>query len=272
MEEVGVSLLIAGELPLEEALRKVAEVGFTQVELGCQDGPIGAWRNDPAGMRRMLEAAGLRGCTVHTHSAGWDNDAADEAARRVSVDAASAVFAAAGEAGADIVICHPNTSSHPYLDVEYELNTARSVDSLGRLAERAGAAGVRMAVENMPFYGEPRPGGTMTEIMQMIDGLGPHVGVCLDAGHANANGRNGAEEVRACGGGILCVHIQDNDGKGGDQHLVPGRGTVDWEAFLAALDRAAPDCVRNFEVGPRTDDLDATLAELTRLRRRWEGA
>jgi len=146
----------------------------------------------------------------------------------------------------------------------------RATESLTILAERAAAAGVRLAVENMPRRGTPRPGGSVAEVLAMIDGLGAHVGVCVDAGHANANGLDAAAEIRAAAGRVFAVHLQDNDGKGEDQHLLPGQGTIDWPATLAALERFAPDAAVNFEIGVQPAGAAATLAALADLRRTWK--
>ena len=102
-------------------------------------------------------------------------------------------------------------------------------------------------------------------------GLGDHVGICFDVGHSNANVPDPVEEIRAAGENIFCVHIQDNDGKGEDQHLVPGEGTVNWPAVLAALDRYAPESIWNFEIALKDRDLDELLATLAALRKEWTG-
>ncbi|HUW55795.1 MAG TPA: sugar phosphate isomerase/epimerase, partial [Planctomycetota bacterium] len=70
---------------------------------------------------------------------------------------------------------------------------------------------------------------------------------------------------------IFCVHLQDNDGKGEDQHLIPGDGTVDWLAVIDALDRYAPASIRNFETGLEGRDVDELLATLAALRKEWTG-
>jgi sugar phosphate isomerase/epimerase len=74
-------------------------------------------------------------------------------------------------------------------------------------------------------------------------------GVCLDLAHAHARslplgasaqhlqGAPPEEWIIALAGRIRCLHLSDNDGRS-DQHLVPGRGTMDWPALLGAVERA----------------------------------
>ena len=128
--------------------------------------------------------------------------------------------------------------------------------------------GLRVALENLPSRHTPRPGSAMVDILQLIDGLGGHVGVCLDAGHSNANGYSAAEDARLAGDRLWALHIQDNDGGGDDQHLVPGEGTTDWTAFLEALEDIGFRGPRTFEVAA-ADDVPSTLATLSAIARQW---
>ncbi len=265
---IGVSLaLFPAELSLEGKLEAVAAAGFTQVELPSAES---FWRQDPARVRELLAAHGIRPRSAHSLDAGWDNDAPDPAVRRASVDAASLAFAAASAIGVEAIVVHPNARyTHEFLESDYAANAARSVESLRELSIRAAAAGMKLAVENVPRRGAPRPGGTIAEILAMIDGLGSHVGVCVDVGHSNANGCDAALDLRAAAGRVFAVHLQDNDGKGEDQHLLPGEGTIDWPAALAALERFAPDAAINFEIGPSAGPAADVLAKLARLRDAW---
>ena len=265
----GVSVVIVQDLPLDDGLGKIAAAGFTQVELVCNGRTFTNWWLDPEPLARALEVHGLRVRSVHSPYEGWNNDALDDPERKRSVDLTSAVLAPAATLGAEVVILHPNIPSAPMAGPAYDAAFARSVESLRILAERAGEAGVRVALENMPILDVARPGGSVVEALRMIDGLGDHVGIWVDAGHANANGIDPVAEVRAAGDRLFGVHIQDNDGCGRDQHLIPGTGTITWSAFLAAVDEVAPDAVRSFEIPAGEDGVEGRLHALGELRRRW---
>ena len=270
--EIGVSMLCADEHPIADCLPKVASAGFRQVELSDYRHPSSRWWEDPPAMKRALADAGLAARTVHSPGTGWNNGDPDDATRLASVDAASSFFGPAAEVGIDIVIVHPNAPvSYEFTQEGFEAGLARSVDSLGILAERAKDAGLRLAVENLPMRHTPRPSGVIGDTLRMIDSLGDHVGVCFDVGHSNANVADPTAEIRTAGERIFCVHLQDNDGKGEDQHLIPGDGTVDWLAVIDALDRYAPASIRNFETGLEGRDVDELLATLAALRKEWTG-
>jgi sugar phosphate isomerase/epimerase len=206
---------------------------------------------------------------VHVPSTGWKCCHPDDSVRRGALEAAAAVFAPAAEIGARVVVVHPTSPDAPLTAEEFDANRRRARESLAELAGRAGRLGLLMAAENLPARGKPRPGAIVSEVLELVEGLGGHVGVCLDAGHANANGARAADEVRVAGGKLFAVHIQDNNGEGEDQHLFPGRGTTDWEAFVAALDEIGFENPRVFEVPSRKGGVAETLAGLAELARRW---
>ena len=268
--EIGASLILTHHLPVAEGLAKVAAAGFRHVELPNGSSPIGLWWQDPVGIRKSLDAAGITAWT--THAPGTNNGTPDETARRESVEAASSFLQPAAEVGVPVVVVHPNTpDGEDYTEDGFEASLARSVDSLTILAERARDAGVKLAVENLPMRHTPRPGGLIQDTLRIIDALGDHVGICFDVGHSNSNVDDPVDEIRVAGERIFCAHIQDNDGLGEDQHLIPGEGTVDWPALLEVLATCAPNCRANFEIGLRDRDLDELLATLAALRKEWTG-
>jgi len=267
----GISACLYGAIPLAELVPKLSAKGWCQVELGFQPDPTCDWRADVDGARRLLDGAGISVPTVHVAASGWNLADPDESVRRTALAKAIGSLAPAAGIGARIVICHHNAPRTPFLEEDRAAGMARSRESLRELAECAADLGLQLAVENLPQRHTPRPGGPITDILEIIRSLGEHVGVCIDAGHSNANGISPAEEVRWVGDKLWAVHIQDNDGLGEDQHWVPGTGTTDWGKFIAALDEIAPDCVRTFEVGAKDAEPDDVLAEVTQLREKWSG-
>ena len=271
MSPYSLSTSILTGLSRDQALAKVVQCGFRQIELASSAGELDNWEAEPDRMRRALDANGLRAATVHVPTPQWTVASNDEAQWTASVEAATACFGRAAEVGAEIVICHGTNPHGPFLPGQYEANQQRTRRFVAILAERARAAGVRIALENLPRRGEARPGATAGQVLELIDGLGDHVGVCIDTGHCNINGRDPASEVREAAGKLIALHLADNDGQGADQHLIPGRGAIDWQAFLAALEAIYYQGIRTFElVRPGDEDFDAALSEVAQLRGRWE--
>ena len=270
MSTYALSTFLLRDWAREEAIAMIATSGFRELELATEDGHWGNWVDEPTVLRKQLQAAGLVARTVHSPSAGWNNGAPDPALRQASVEAVAASFRQAAEVGAEIVIVHANGANSEYTEAKFRENWARSRQSLSVLAQRAQEAGVKMALENLPRRGLPRPGGSVPQVLEFIEGLGDHVGVCLDAGHSNANGLSAAQEALAAGAKLLALHIQDNDGSGEDQHVLPGRGTTDWDAFLDALTELGFAGPRTFDV-TKGDTPQALLTALAALRDDWAG-
>jgi len=270
MATYGLSTGLLSELPGEQVIQMVADAGFRAVELGMSEEK---WTGNPAGVRRSWQARGIKVRSVHASRASWDMAAVEAADRRAAIEDLCGSFAPALALGTDLVVCHCNAPKNPFTVEDYRPSIERSKASLAIAAAEARRFGVRLAVETMVSRGQKRPGNRVCEILEMIDSLGEHVGVCLDAGHSNTGGNDVAAEALAAGEKLFAVHLQDNHGMHDqDEHLLPGRGTVGWDAFLDALDRMDFTGPRTIEIaldgceGP----LDRKMAQLSDLRERWE--
>ena len=267
------SVSFLGRLPRDEALAKIAAAGFECVELSAGEGHLGDWLTDPAAARRDIKAAGLEPWSVHSPGASFDLAATDEAARAAAIGSAISCFRPAVELGASVVVVHSNSPGRPFDPADYEASLKRTRTSLETLAEAAGAAGVRLALENMIPRPEQRPACDMAEVLALIDGLGEHVGVCLDTGHNSPTGAAAAEAALLAGEKLFTLHIQDNHGRSNeDEHLLPGDGTIDWDALLDALERLGFDSPRIFEVAHHGEEgaFDEGLSRLAAVVARWQ--
>ncbi|HOX04767.1 MAG TPA: sugar phosphate isomerase/epimerase family protein [Planctomycetota bacterium] len=267
----GVSLSLLAGIGRGEALAMVAAAGFREVELPAGSEVLGNWVAAPAATRRALDAAGLLVRSVHTAPDGWLNADPDEAVRLGSVRAACACLRAAAEVGARTVVWHANYHGTAVPADLQPASRALSRDSLAAFAARAWELGLRVAVENTPQIGNPRPFTTVEDVLRLIAGFGPEVGVCLDAGHSRANGLDPADEARLAGGRLFAVHLQDNPGPGPDCHLVPERDMAGWDRLAATLDEIGYSGGRMFEIHPAAAEGDraAALARLAALAGRW---
>lgn len=254
---------------IEAAAEGLATCGFAEIEI-FDRARTDDWLDDPTRTGRALRTHGLTVRTVHLPVIGWEVDSPDEALRQVALQACTRAMRTAAQLGTEIAICHPNGAHLAFYADNYGASWQRTRDSLAWLAEQAGQIGIKLAAENLPAHGTWRPGMFVRELLCMIDGLGDHVGICLDAGHSTANGISPAIEALQAGSRLMALHIQDNDGSGADQHLMPGDGVTDWDAFRRALDELGFQGARTFEVGPGAC-LNDTLKALSALRAAWGG-
>ena len=94
--------------------------------------------------------------------------------------------------------------------------------------------GVVICMENMPFGGQIYARvAPMLEFIKEVNS--PCLKACLDTGHSACLGDSPTDAVYLLGKEYLAtMHVHDNDGTR-DQHLEPGRGVIDWDAFRKAL-------------------------------------
>ena len=255
---------------------KIAAAGFREIELSGSSAMMQEWLCNLVVLARLVAASGLTIRSIHTPDHAWHNGALDDETRSASVAAVETTFQQAAELGAEYVIVHPNRrSEQPSGD--YKAIWQRSRESLVYLADRAKRFGIKMAVENMPWRDQSifapdrtMPGASVPQIIELIRGLGDHVGVCLDVGHSNAVGLSAAQEALDGGARLFCLHIQDNDGLGQDQHLLPGEGTINWPDFLMALETIHFAGMRTFEV-LRGHEPALLLQGMADLAKQWTG-
>lgn len=259
----GISTSLLPNLSTEELVRLFSGMeqhGFDGFELGCPEGFDFA----PARLREWRNCAGDHGIhplSLHAPRECWDLNLPLEAARTTEILRRS--IDAAAELGAELVVCHPNTCAAVTDPVANLASLECTRQLLETCAGNAVAAGVALAVENMPIMHPPHcPGCCAGELLHLFRNAPPGLAVCYDTGHANVNRIDPAEELLLFGARLRTVHLHDNAGNT-DSHRVPGDGTFPWEKFFAALaqNRQNPRLV--FEIGGRP-----ALSELLpRLRR-----
>ena len=189
--------------------------------------------------RAMLADAGLWVADTHGAIAGgareYSLDPVEHAAG-LALHADRIAFTAA--LGGDVVVLHPP-------DVEagdLEAATERMVAACRELAPIAAGHGVRLAIENI--WPAERNRLVISRLLAELPAT--LLGFCLDAGHANVAG-DLDWLIEHAFDRLLAVHLHDNDGSG-DQHLLPGDGTVNWNKVASALRAAGYDKVRNLEL------------------------
>lgn len=142
---------------------------------------------------------------------------------------------AAGYIGIKHAVIHPKGTPKGSRD-DFEKDLAKNIEYMTPYVELAERVGVKLAFENMrsPLEAEGchRCFSTADELIPLADYFGH--GICWDFGHAHTTGLIQSEELRKVGSRLLCLHVNDNHA-GGDEHLLPFFGTVDWVDAMKAL-------------------------------------
>jgi sugar phosphate isomerase/epimerase len=130
------------------------------------------------------------------------------------------------------------------------------VETIDACVAVARNAGLRLCLE-------PRVGELVSStdaLLRLFEHVNdPAFGAVLDCGHLHAQKEILPLSVEKLGSRIFYVHAADNDGRD-NEHLAPGRGTVDWQALFAGLRRHGFDGYVGIDVGG-VPDLDAQYRE-----------
>jgi sugar phosphate isomerase/epimerase len=129
-------------------------------------------------------------------------------------------------------------------------------DSMGACADEADRAGLTLCLE--PRVGEIISNtDALLRLMEAVDS--DNFGAVLDTGHLHAQKEILPLSVEKLGNRIRYVHASDNDGQT-NQHLAPGKGTVDWEGVFLALKKHEFSGYVAVDVG-NVPNLDAAYTE-----------
>jgi sugar phosphate isomerase/epimerase len=123
---------------------------------------------------------------------------------------------------------------------------------------------VRIAVEVIP-----NALSTARQLVRLIeDEELPHLGICLDVGHARLQG-DVVDALETVAGYLVTTHLHDNRGRS-DDHLVPFEGVIDWGELLIGFQKVGYDGTLLFELAAGADGAAATLRRAGAARRRME--
>ena len=198
---------------------------------------------------------------------------------------AAALLDHAAEAGAELVVLHG--MAIPLSADGLHERLRREEASLRRLAARAHALGLVVAVENLaPVWPGPHrachDARAVRDLVRRIDL--PGLGLLLDIGHANImcslRRESLADLVRDCIDDVVLLHVHDNLGARAndldqqgidpvklDLHLPPGAGCLPWDAVAPLLAEHGAPLVLEIERSHLRDPGQAHLAAIRALGR-----
>ncbi len=250
---------------IEEAIRRIADLGYAGIEL-MFDTPH-AWPEDvkPADVgriRKALDASGLQIANVNAFMMRKINDPRqpywhpswiepDRAYRQVRIDHTVRSLSLAAELG----VKHISTEPGGPLASESQREEAMStfVEMLKPVLEHAGKVGVKLMIE-------PEPGLLIENMAQFLDLRSridsPWMGLNYDVGHFYCVSEPLAESIHKLGAGIDHVHVEDIAPSRVHHHLVPGDGAINFAEVFDALRSIRYDGWVTVELYPFIEDPD----------------
>ncbi|WP_020673066.1 sugar phosphate isomerase/epimerase family protein [Amycolatopsis nigrescens] len=262
---IGCSTITFGPQGTEEAFDRIAELGFTVVDLAAVPGLFDHVRlvdPPPGELERVANSVRAHGFSV----AGLQSvpgrlrttDDPAELRRRytLAADAAQAVGASAWvvDAGSP--------------DPDGDAGRARGMDrfkaATSLAAELADQRGLRLGVE-APHHGTLAE--TLPEVLELLEQADlPQLGVDLDTSHLLASGASTGEILDAVGSRVCHVALRDAERGGG--FCTPGDGDFDFAEFFTLLAEADYDGDVTLELEPARPDASADDRAREALRAR----
>lgn len=203
------------DLPLEQALAKIREAGFTGCELRAPipfDDERGLSRQ-VARLRARAESLGLALSQAHGYWGEYLKPGSADWRKRVA--RFKKEIAVAADLGVSVVVAHPMNqakiaAANPGLapGAAARLALDHNVAFFGSLADTLERSGVRIAIENMP--GAEYGGASVDELLEILDALrAKPFGICLDTGHLNQAGGDIARFILKAGRRLIATHVHD---------------------------------------------------------------
>lgn len=237
----------------ERGLARIREDGFDAIDYGLANyaHPFYAMTEEEAenAVRHLADAVSAAGLTVsQTHGPWrWPPRDASEAERAETLERARKALRFTRALGASYMVIHPLMPFGDSADPDPALTHRINRDFFEKLLPAAAEAGVVICLENVPMPAlSLASAASVKSFAEEMDS--PFLRVCLDTGHALVTGEDPKDCVRLLGPLLACVHIHDNHGQR-DEHLRPGDGSIDWNAFAESLKETGFDGVFSLETG-----------------------
>jgi sugar phosphate isomerase/epimerase len=270
----GISTHLYHDRRLERGhLAQIAAHGFESIELFATRSHFD-YRNEAA-VGELVRWLGDTGLTLHSIHAPitdvfggpgphttFSNAVSANDRREAAVRETEAALGIARTIPFGVMVLHLGTPADmKNADDNHRAAAVRSLDEICRHAERLG---VQVAVEVIPNRLSD-PATLVALLDDELDAARP--GICLDFGHAHLMGEV-ADAVETVAEHIIATHVHDNHGRE-DEHLVPYRGSIDWDLALVTMQKIGYEGTYLMELAGSGDPA-GILEDARRARARFE--
>jgi protein FrlC len=236
--KIGINTRIWASYPFEEMLRRISSIGYKYIEIfGCRPHafPLDLTDQSIAIKKEAIEKQKLYiACFTpeqffpvpHINPAS-----SDEKIRKDSILYLKRGIDCAGKFGATIFSMGAGKIGYKQSKKD---GFVRAAQSIGECVDYAKEKNIKLALEPLPRL-ESNIVVTLDDYLDMENEVkSNNLGCLLDVGHQNIIGENLVDWVEILGNKLFHIQISDNDGRS-DQGLIPGKGSIQFKPFFAAL-------------------------------------
>ena len=240
--------------PLDEAIRRIAAIGYDGVEIGCaapHAWPAYLSKERRAGLRNLLEVSGLQPVSLLPTPGGGPgfNPASPlPEEQEATVRYYNEVIDLASDLGANKVLY---IAGWQIFGTTRQQAWDRSKNCLDLIASHAEKKGITIVVE--PTAAATNLIETADDAMELMRSVArDNVKVMFDTLHVLYRNEIPADYVRAMADDLVHIHVSDSD------RVIPGEGRVDWIGLMQALNECGYEGYLTMEIGldSRTADPD----------------
>jgi len=248
--------------PLDEAIRRIAAIGYDGVEIGCASPH--AWpaylnKERRAELRALLTDCGLQAISLLATPGGGPgfNPASPLAEEReATVRYYNEVIDLALDLGAEKVLY---IAGWQIFGTSRQQAWDRSRDCLDQIASHANNKGITIVVE--PTAAATNLIETADDALELMRSVGQdNIKVMFDTLHALYRNEIPADYVRVMRGDLVHVHVSDSN------RVIPGEGRVDWIGLMQALNECGYGGYLTMEIGLDSRAADPDQIARTALR------
>ena len=243
---------ISWEAPYDDAIKRIARLGFKSVELIAWNGQVLIdyyTKETIAHLKKLLKDSGLR--MTNFNNSPRDLCSTDKKLRQASKDSYKKAVEVAHELGAETLTSvspYPFSMTNGYkhilelpksqiwtikgdLNLDFSANYQQFVEDMKELCQWNADAGLKLLIEPHPY----RWVNSAQSMLRLMEHVGAaNLGFNLDPSHLFASGEFPQRTIYELKGKVWHAHFSDNDTLT-NAHWRPGTGKIDWHAVMQAL-------------------------------------
>ena len=230
---VGLSTGCFYQMSIFDCLEPIRKSGFGMIEVCSSPGHLNYHDIDSVRLvSKRLRDLGMEAYSFHAPFIDVDISSPDQAHRDYSLHELLVAAEAASAIEVRHFVIHPGPDKTLSFSVEERMQRLRNASEvLNKVAKKCQELNVGLVLENMLPHLPFGSTSDMLWIMGSMENL--NITTCLDTGHATLSG-DLYSVMYKLSGHLRVVHADDNLGTS-DDHLPPGKGTIDWIRVLFEL-------------------------------------